>query len=836
VRRLLGLKSQRRAAVRQVVLAGFTLCCLLGPGLLAAADTAADSDLVDLNHASLEALRTLPVPPEIIQQIHFYRTYVRYFDNVYDLMEVEGMTAELFVQLKPLVSTLPPEPEDASVARLWASYRQVQRFLGQEGSNEGLVDEYLDQLRDPVNVNELDLFDLQSYQNVSPVDATNLLKARERLGSFDSSYQLRRAQGLRYWAYRNLRDYVVYSDEERQEVSADRVTGSYEVRYYDTPYMGDDEDILNEANYALIPLDFDMNPPHLTNKLRLDLTGGAKAGALTHRNMGEESWHETMKAYVSVQNKDLGNFHLKRLVLGSFRIAFGQGLVMDNTDFVLYRKTGYGWNKRPVGLRGDLSRSHEFALTGGALEGRIGRLHTTMFYAKGLKDGILNNDGTVNQYVLMYPRPPEGDLLGRGIQRDAFEEEMVGGNLKFMLAPGSFVGVSGYEARYDRGFRADVSTLVEASDKLDARDSEIYTGYTSAFLTPEGTLEQHKYRRVFGAEFQAVHENVSLQGEYAWLHDPRASFLQGDLGDAYIFNGYAQWDDLHVLAIYRDFDLGFDNPYNRAFGNDTRYEQTLLDAPYYMNDELYSWLSFNTPQPKPEKGLFIDTRYRISRNLILTGLQYDQWERKADGTDMRRYTLKGEYQPIWNLRLRLRQRFSSRSETMPEDVRAFKSWETRWELHALLSNYNRLKFMYMTSNVFFPPRQRLSATAEPGVDTFSAFGTAAMPAHAFQVAYEHHLSPWIRLLVSTQLYDGFLWNFEGNEFVLLDGTGFRNWLKVESRVSEHLLVQLKVTRDHNLPRSYVDLRRYNDTESLEPDGTHVPKDWTTFRLQIDYTF
>ena len=114
-----------------------------------------------------------------------------------------------------------------------------------------------------------------------------------------------------------------------------------------------------------------------------------------------------------------------------------------------------------------------------------------------------------------------------------------------------------------------------------------------------------------------------------------------------------------------------------------------------------------TPQPKPEKGLFLETRYRISRQLTLSGLQFDQWKRKADGADLARYTIKAEYQPIFNLRFRVRHRYSSRSEENPDDVRTYRNWETRWQMIALLSNYNRLALMYMTSNVIFPARPRL---------------------------------------------------------------------------------------------------------------------------------
>ncbi len=287
--------------------------------------------------------------------------------------------------------------------------------------------------------------------------------------------------------------------------------------------------------------------------------------------------------------------------------------------------------------------------------------------------------------------------------------------------------------------------------------------------------------------------------------------------------------------------MGFDNPYNRGFGNDNRYEQTLLDSPFRLNDDLYSWLSLNTPQPKPERGLFLQSRYRISRNLIINGLEFDQWERKADGADLRRYTLKVEYQPKFNLRLRMRHRYSGRSSTNPNDVRWFTSWESRYELIAMLSNYNRVKLMYMSSNVMFPPRQRLSGTADPGGEAYvddgiPGVGTAGIPAHAFQAMYEHHLASTIKLTLSSEMYDGFLWNFEGNEFVVVDGRGFRNWAKIESRVSDRLLFQLKITRDHNLPRTYLDVRAYQDAYGQDIESSYAPRDWTMFRMQMDYTF
>ncbi len=819
---------------------------VLAPWAAPSSATAATPHKVDLNSASLETILALPISADLAHGIVDRRTYLRYYDNVFDLMEIKGMTPEILARLKPLVETLPPAEQDASIARLSASYRQVQQYLGQEGSSEGLSDEYLDKMRNPENINDMDLFDLMSYQNVSPVDATNILSARKRLGRFESMRQLRRADGLRYYAYRNLRDFVVYSPQEMAETNRNLVTGYAQTRYYETPFSNSDDELGSFASGAPRGRYFvdqkSLYRPGWLNKIRINAKGGYIGGVLINREFGEKNWDETAKGFVGLTDRKFGDFRLKGLYVGDFRVAYGMGLIMDNTDYIHFRKTGFGFNKRLLGVHGDLSRSYEYNLRCVAAEGSYGRLNASFFVSSDKKDGILNPDGTLNRYVVMRPRPEAEFLEDRTVdgipswlRRDAFQEDMIGGNMKVMLAPGTFVGVTGYEARYDHGWVADENVLVANTDLLEARDNEIWNGYTSVYTDADGNRQEAKWRRVMGAEGQAVVGNVSVQGEYAFVQDPRNKFFSSKNPDAYIINTFAQWNNLHVLGIWRDYDVGFDNPYGRAFSNDSRYEMTLLDAPYRLNDDLYTWLETGTPQPKAEKGLYLETRYRISRALTLSGLSFDRWKRKADGADLTRYTLKAEYQPIFNIRFRVRQRYSSRSEDNPVDVRKFRNWETRWQLITMLSNYNRLQFMYMTSNVMFPPRPRLGGTADSGAGD-PAVGTAGMPAHAFEVRYEHNLTPGIKLMFASSIYDGFLWNFEGNEFVLLDGQGFRNWFKIQSRVSERMLFQLKVTRDHNLPKTYVDVRRFGDPSGNEPDADYVPRDDTIVRLQMDYTF
>ncbi len=85
------------------------------------------------------------------------------------------------------------------------------------------------------------------------------------------------------------------------------------------------------------------------------------------------------------------------------------------------------------------------------------------------------------------------------------------------------------------------------------------------------------------------------------------------------------------------------------------------------------------------------------------------------------------------------------------------------------------------------------------------------------------------------MYDGFFWNFEGNEFVLLDGPAYRTWFAIESRLSERLLAQFKVTRDRDMP-TYMDFRTFGNPVGGDPDASRVTSDDLLVRLQMDYSF
>ncbi|HET9010270.1 MAG TPA: helix-hairpin-helix domain-containing protein, partial [Gemmatimonadaceae bacterium] len=296
----------------------------------AAAASAREARL-DLNRATLQELESLPIPKEVAHDIYEHRVYRGYFTSIYDLMQIESMTPEILRTLSALVVTMPPPEKPDWVQRYEDSFRQVQNFLSQEGAREELADEYFDQLRDPVNVNRLDFFQLVGYQNVSPVDAVAIVRGRKSAGRIENDRQLRAVDGLSYWGFRNLRDYVVYDDpQERHEVH-----GDLQFVTFNTPYLLDDQDILLEyiptEGKPAVAQDFesttgwgirrlDTASPAVLSKLRLRLGRAWKAGIMTFRDVGEEEFDETIKGYAHWENlRSQRRVRLDKLVVCNFR-------------------------------------------------------------------------------------------------------------------------------------------------------------------------------------------------------------------------------------------------------------------------------------------------------------------------------------------------------------------------------------------------------------------------------------------------------------------------------------------------------------------------------------
>ena len=98
---------------------------------------------------------------------------------------------------------------------------------------------------------------------------------------------------------------------------------------------------------------------------------------------------------------------VNQVVLGNYNISLGQGLMIDNSDELMYRSTYRTW-----GLYPDLTSTRQFALMGGAVETRTGPFLLYGFYSNIARDALRSIDGEPNILVMSTIRTwPYADVV-----------------------------------------------------------------------------------------------------------------------------------------------------------------------------------------------------------------------------------------------------------------------------------------------------------------------------------------------------------------------------------------------------------------------------------------
>ncbi len=775
----------------------------------------------------------LPLPPEEAQAIYEYREFRAYFESVYDLMKVPGIDARDLETLKPLVRIEPVE-EGLFTQRMNAVQRNVRRWGKSEGSNEGLIDLWIDLAKDPPNINTASTFTLQNLQNVSPVDAVGIYKHRKAIGSYRGRRDLRYTPNLSGWGYMNARSLVKYEDTAQKG----DFHGAYQMRmksqFLDSRIHELLQDDLFSAQNVYDSwwerLELDKSRPEILNKVFLkyyptdELT--VRGGVLSWRLSGEKKLANRFKGFAGIEGLRLGPVSLDKIYVGNYLVAFGQGLVMENSDYFKSRKSGYSFDKRYYGIIGDISRTDQFRLSGVALQASWDNWSAIGFYSDDKKDVVLNEDGSAAGHIIITPSIDNETLTKYGLapMKDALHEQTYGGNLRYVVQPGSHLGFSGYESRYNRRFDPQMGiTFIDRYDRVINADNEIFNSYKSP----------GKFRRVYGLEMQSVFKNFCVQAEYAEM-DINGSFLKlGDDPNAFVASIWSQYNNLSFLALYRDYAIGFDNPYCRGFSNYERFKGTILEDQYYLTDPLYGYMFQNAVTPQAERGVFLSTRFRITQ-AIIPRIEYDRWTRVADGATYSRFVGNLEIRLLYPLRFKLRHQFQGRNEDDNLTPVSFNLNETRIEMEMRLSNYDMIEFMYLRGGTSWPPRPRLVGSVDPNGD-HPAVGQSFQPAQALLLHVIHNFTDRFTMAIGALTYDGFLWYFEESDFVAIDKSdSYRFWISLEDRITDRLWIELKAAYDRGMPITNTDVRQYNQPIGEAIDADPIMRDDKHFRIQIDY--
>jgi len=829
-----------------------------------------NADKLDINYSTFEELMILPLSEEKIVSITEYLINQK-IDDIYDLLNVDDITIYDIHAIKSLVKI---NFTNTGSARI-----DIPKSI------LGYPKKY--------NPNKITYDQLNEIPNVSPIDAVAVLKQQKR-GKIRGTFELKNSPGISYYGYKNVLNRISFDNEIGEH--GNETFFRYEAIINSYPSLsGIDEEeessiyIDRTENPSIFYRFHAGNNNFTASHLRYNNTADPYAIYTNKMHLGIND--------VSISNKS-DSFKIDHLIFGNFSATYGQGLVFSSGDSRRARFTGYKWNKRKSGISPDISRSQELTLNGIGLQISNKKLRLSLFLSDDKRDAVINEDGSFTSLIIMRPRLGLGYSEGNFVYEnmiDALKERTFGGNFRFSINEGTNIGATYYESLYDRVLDPQIiNTLTggggDITPELDTfnctednpifdsngdgcfccegdqyvNDYDEYSGdvfylnYPSsnsadpeveAMYSNSSELQSFRFlprnwhwkeakssRRVWGFDFNTVIENIAFQFEYAVLNKDDKDILHSNKENprALIVNGFIQFDNFNILIVHRNYDLEFDNPYQKSFSNYSRYKNTILEDEYWLADPIYAHLAKSATQPQSEKCTYIESRYQFHQNFVL-GLQWDFWSRKADAARYYRMVTNLEWRPLFNYRIYFRYKLQSRDPyTVSHHTYLIKEARIRFKLR--LSNYNHLELLYAWNNARFSPRPRLIDPINPYITSMNV-GDAGFPDESLGFSFHHNFqtgSPVKLQLTAGALYaQGFLWYIDYSDFKIFDTDfGLTNmWFAFGLNPVDTMRISFKVSHTWTNPNT--------GFQGVDASGYYIPNGYfldekLDYRLQIDY--
>jgi len=478
--------------------------------------------------------------------------------------------------------------------------------------------------------------------------------------------------------------------------------------------------------------------------------------------------------------------------------------MIDNSDE--YRARIYN---RTTGIFGDVTGNHSYDLFGAAGSFHIPidgwTIKPAFFYSAIDRDALINPDNTVWR---IYQNSVRISSL-----QDNLHEEVYGGQLCIAplenINPGTEFSLEAMSVRYDKSFDPDVRWIDTPLDKYDP------------LFYPEITaLTKNSRRTFYGATFLIPIANTFISGELVRQHDAlRPAY-------AFLIKSRIQYDYFYFNILFRHYDIGYDNPFHRGFSEYRRFEDTPFERPYALVDPEYASI-YDDPTPKPEQGIFLETRYQLTRNLILTRAYLDIFKNVSYNFINQRGYVELEFQPVWPVRIRFSQKYIRKYLPRPIESTLSHTMESTLRVSFYLSGFDVLRIETRLGNV--------DLTATDGDDLDLTGGYLAF-------SFEHNFLPSFSVEGGCALWstDGMSqWIFEDVGIDFLAGRGMKYYVVASQKIGS-LLAKLKF-RQKFTDTAHTGL--YNNDEIYYPDlpGATVydftdRENSTMINLQLDYLF
>lgn len=761
-----------------------------------------------------DVLNSYNIPKWKARNIYNYIFFHGGISSYYELSKIKGVDPGDLARWKTYIYVA---HRRAGKNLIFNIQRVRSRSAIEESPRKSALDWWILKLIEPINVNKAEVDELYALDRVSLIDAAAVVR-RARILSLRNSRDLRRVPFLSYYGYRNMVNFVTFRDTEPQLI--DGWLNMY-ISYYPELYIGESSlnDIIESISDSLNREDYindgwtnaqidslaerlrsekeelsDLkNHPYFRTKLVSNVMGKFRFGLLYENN--PTRINTLRKGFAGIEKiKIAQHFYINKLYIGNIRATFGQGLLLDNSDELRDRLIS-----RARGIFGDVTSNTDFAFRGIALELKYLGLNPIFVYSKNSRNAIIDRNGNPLFYFIGHPAP--------SVFRDKISENVMATSLRFNLGGNTFpvgtqIALNLLRLNYNKSFSLewDDLTIPFSKEKADGLAFNWIVGKDNTF----GSIE-----------FRTVLFPFSIETEFA---------KQYRGGKTYIIRSRIQENPYYFNIVFRHYDVDYTNPYMRTFQEASRFEDTVLDRSYRLNDPLYSNLS-SFPVPKPETGFFIETRYQLSNRLLFPRVYLDVWRDNTTMLNNFRFQGSVEYRLVNPLRLRFTQKIQNRHGDRYIGISRSLTHESTVRLYYVSrGTYMGITLRY--SRVFLTPREDYSNEINGGylaINVQRPIGRSLDLRLGSAVWRNNSMSQW---------------GFEDTGIDFMYGNGNKVYLSIIERLTPNLGMKLKVRiKNTYYPHGgLIGQKIYNPVTDTELIGFKEERNAFSFNFSLDYRF
>lgn len=510
----------------------------------------------------------------------------------------------------------------------WIDYlEQLNDETTDDGKIEALYAELSFLTEHPFPINKVTQTDLERLPFLSDYQIASLLNHRDKYGRFISIHELKLIDGFDKSVVDLLFPFI-YIDQELVENIPITVNNLFK-KGKNTLNININRCFQQKRGYGSYPDSILSGSPNKTYlgepyyqsvRYSYQLDNRIQFGVIAEKDAGESFWNKTHKGYdyysAHIVLKSLISW-LKTLVLGDYKISFGQGLILSQDYSPGRTSLVTQAERRSYGFRRHFSTNESDFFRGSAVAFQLKSFDIQMFYSFRKLDGTVDSTS-----ITSFKTDGLHRLIREREKQRTITMHTLGSHLRFQQSWGA-IGISG-----------------------------LYYGFPGLEVMPSPSPYNIYYFR------GSAQSNFSV--DYLW----RNSRLQFYGETAYSANGaFATLNGLKLtptsyftlLLMYRYYDKKYQAFFANAFGQQTRVQ----------NEEgLYLGLSW-TVFPHWKLSSFVDY-YRFP------WLRYGV-DKPSDGLE---YMVQAEHSPVSSFSAYLRYKYRDRESYQQHQLRYQQEWKT----------------------------------------------------------------------------------------------------------------------------------------------------------------